>query len=71
LRRTGSTFAEALGVLPAVIDRVLNHCEPNMLRRTYFRYFFTKEKREAWRLLGVRLDFLLRDASNVVVLKSA
>jgi hypothetical protein len=30
-----------------------------------------KEKREAWCLQGDRLDLLVRDASNVVVLKSA
>ncbi|MDN7177332.1 integrase [Caballeronia sp. SEWSISQ10-4 2] len=68
-RRTGLTFMECLGVLPAVIDRVLNHREPNKLRRVYLRYDYSKQNREAWRLLGERLGLLLRDASNVVVLK--
>lgn len=72
LRRTGSTFLESLGVLPPVIDKVLNHREPNKLRRTYLRYDYENEKREAWRLLGERLDLLNRtDAGNVVVLKSS
>ena len=70
LRRTGSTMMEALGVLPAVIDKCLNHREPNKLRRTYMRYDYAGEKREAWRLLGDRLDLLMRgDADNVVVLR--
>src|SRR6185312_3872748 len=72
LRRTGSTMMEALGVLPAVIDKCLNHREPNKLRRTYLRYDYAKEKREAWRLLGERLDLLMRtDVDNVVVLKTS
>jgi integrase len=70
LRRTGSTMMEALGVMPAVIDKCLNHREPNKLRRTYLRYDYAKEKREAWRLLGERLDLLTRtDAQNVIALK--
>lgn len=69
LRRTGSTMMEALGVLPTVIDKCLNHREPSKLRRTYMRHDYANEKREAWRLLGERIDLLTRDdASNVHIL---
>ena len=82
LRRTASTIMESLGVLPAVIDRCLNHREQSdggkrisgskaKLRRTYQRYDYAREKREAWRLLGERLDLLTRrDTENVIVLKA-
>lgn len=69
LRRTGATMMQTLGVTPEVIERVLNHTEPNKLKRTYQTYDYAKEKREAWRLLGDRLDLLTRaDAANVIPL---
>lgn len=55
LRRTGSTMLQKLGVTPEIIERVLNHVEPDKLRRTYQTYDYADEKREAWRLLGARL----------------
>ena len=67
LRRTGATMMQSLGVTPVVIERVLNHTEPDKLKRTYQTYDYAKEKREAWRLLGERLALLIRnDAANVV-----
>ena len=58
---------QSLGVTPEVIERVLNHTEPDKLKRTYQTYDYAKEKREAWRLLGERLALLTRDdAANVV-----
>ena len=67
LRRTGATIMQSLGVTPEVIERVLNHTEPDKLKRTYQTYDYAKEKREAWRLLGERLALLTRDdAANVV-----
>ncbi|GAB3626938.1 integrase [Pandoraea terrae] len=69
LRRTGATIMQALGVLPAVIEACLNHREQNRMKRIYQRHDYAAEKREAWRLLGDRLDLLTRDdTSNVVVL---
>ncbi|MPW04846.1 tyrosine-type recombinase/integrase [Paraburkholderia sp. CNPSo 3155] len=69
LRRTAATMMQQLGVLPVVIDRVLNHREESKVRRTYARYDYAAEKSEAWGLLGERLELLLRpDASNVVTL---
>ncbi len=59
LRRTGATFMQSLGVGPGIIERVLNHTEPNKLKRTYQTYAYGKEMREAWRLLGDKLALLV------------
>jgi len=48
-----------LGVMGEVIERCLNHVEPNKLRRTYQRHELKAEQREAWRRLGDRLALLL------------
>lgn len=55
LRRTGATMMVALGVLPEVAERCLNHTEENRVKRTYQRHSYEKEMREAWCLLGERL----------------
>jgi hypothetical protein len=58
-----------LGVLPEVAERCLNHTEENKIKRTYQRYTYANEMREAWRLLGERLDLLTSpESSNVVLL---
>ncbi|WP_321961716.1 tyrosine-type recombinase/integrase [Paraburkholderia sp. J7] len=70
LRRSAATLMQGLGVLPVVIDACLNHREQNRIKRTYQRYDYADEQREAWRLLGDRLELLLRpDADNVAILK--
>ena len=72
LRRTGSTMMQALRIQPVIIERVLNHVEPNKLKRIYQTYEYEDEKREAWRLLGERLELLFRqDADNVIQINSA
>jgi integrase len=72
LRRTGATMMQALGIAPIVIEKVLNHVEPNKLKRTYQTHDYANEKREAWRLLGERLELLLRPKTdNVFVLQRA
>ena len=72
LRRTAATMMVALGVLPEVAERCLNHVEENRIKRTYQRHSYEPEMREAWRLLGDRLDLLTRnDADNVVTFKRA
>lgn len=72
LRRTGATMMTELGVLPEVAERCLNHAEENRIKRTYQRHSYETEKREAWRLLGERLDLLTRDdAANVIPLKAS
>lgn len=68
LRRTSATLMQSLGVLPAVIEACLNHREQNRMKRTYQRYDYAKEKREAWRLVGERVELLTRVESNVVIL---
>lgn len=69
LRRTGATLMTALGALPEVAEKCLNHTEESRVKRTYQRYSYDAEKREAWRLLGERLELLTRDDNNVVTLK--
>ncbi|CAL61992.1 Putative phage integrase [Herminiimonas arsenicoxydans] len=71
LRRTGATMMQSLGVVPDVIERCLNHVEPNKLRRTYQTYDYATEKQEAWQLLGDRLSLILNPAGNVIVLRKA
>ena len=60
LRRTGATLMNALGVLPEVAERCLNHMEENKIKRIYQRYGYETEMRQAWEKLGERLDLLTR-----------
>ena len=69
LRRTAATLMGELGVIGEIIERCLNHVEPNRLKRTYQRQERKDEQRDAWRRLGERLA-LLQSASeneNVIV----
>ena len=59
LRRTGATMMVALGVLPEVAERCLNHTEQNRVKRTYQRHSYETEMRDAWKILGERLELLL------------
>ncbi|MGF6482003.1 tyrosine-type recombinase/integrase [Paraburkholderia sp. JPY419] len=69
LRRTAATLMQKCGVLPVVIDACLNHREQNRIKRIYQRHDYAPEACEAWRLLGDRLELLLRaDADNVAIL---
>lgn len=68
LRRTGATMMTALGVLPEIAERCLNHTEENKMKRTYQRHSYDNEKRAAWQLLGDRLEILTSDVPNVVTL---
>ncbi len=69
LRRTAATLMTAMGVLPEVAEKCLNHTEESRVKRTYQRHSYESEKREAWRLLGERLDLLTRDG-DVITLSS-
>lgn len=71
LRRTGATLMVALGVLPEVAERCLNHVEQNRVKRIYQRHSYETEMRDAWRLLGERLDLLTSATDNIVILKKA
>lgn len=61
LRRTGATLMASLGVNPDVIERCLNHTEENKIKRIYQRHDYKVEQKEAWKLLGERLELLTRD----------
>lgn len=75
LRRTGATMMAELGALPDVVEKCLNHTEENKVKRIYQRAQYEGPMREAWRLLGERLELLQARASgkaeNVVTLKQA
>ena len=64
LRRTGATIMVSLGVLPEVAERCLNHTEENKVKRIYQRHSYEVEMREAWRLLGERLELMIRVETN-------
>ncbi|CAG2144236.1 Prophage integrase IntA [Cupriavidus yeoncheonensis] len=66
LRRTAATLMQACGILPAIIEKCLNHTDENRIRRTYQVHDYRDEKRQAWDLLGQRLASL--SSNNVVVL---
>ncbi|MBK5006939.1 tyrosine-type recombinase/integrase [Pseudomonas sp. S32] len=60
LRRTGATMMQELGVTLEIIDRCQNHLlAGSKVRRHYLHHDYAKEKTEAWRLLGDRLETIL------------
>lgn len=59
LRRTGATVMTALGVLPEVAERCLNHTEENKTKRTYQRHSYNKEMSSAWNALGTHLEKII------------
>lgn len=72
LRRTGATLMVTLGVIPEVAERCLNHTEENKVKRIYQRHNYAGEMREAWRLLGERLELLTNTSiENVVILQGS
>ena len=75
LRRTAATTMAELGTMPDVVERCLNHTEENKVKRIYQRAQYEGPMRDAWNLLGERLELLQARASgkdeNVVVLRQA
>ncbi len=71
LRRTGATIMGELGVDGDVIERCLNHIEPNRIKRTYQRQRTDDAKAKAWNLLGDRLALLTLVNTNNVIIMSA
>ncbi|MCB6182370.1 tyrosine-type recombinase/integrase [Leeia sp. TBRC 13508] len=62
LRRTGATMMQALGVSLDVIDRCQNHIiTGSKVRRHYLHHDYSKEKSEAWNLLGNRINEILSE----------
>lgn len=58
LRRTASTLMGELGVLDQVIERCLNHTEENKIKRTYQRQQLLAARKDAFALLGHKLEVL-------------
>jgi integrase len=72
LRRSAATFMQGLGVLPAVIEKCLNHTEPNRMILIYQRHDYRAERRDAFNRLGNHLERLASgEGGNVVALKRA
>ncbi|WPN49169.1 tyrosine-type recombinase/integrase [Pseudomonas sp. P8_241] len=67
LRRTGATMMQELGVTLEIIDRCQNHLlGGSKVRRHYLHHDYASEKRNAWRILGERLEMLANsDAERV------
>ena len=60
MRRTAATMMQALKVPLDTIDRCQNHLLPgSKVRRHYLIHEYADEKREAWRMLGERLEVIL------------
>jgi hypothetical protein len=57
----------ALGILPDIADKCLNHKEPNRMRRTYLLHSYDKEKQVAWETLGERLQMLTANTNSNVI----
>ena len=72
LRRTAATLMGQLGVLPAVIEKCLNHKEPDRIVATYQRYEYLPERRDAFQRLGEQLRKLCEDdaPASLTVMKS-
>lgn len=69
LRRTGATTMGDLGINSDVIEKCLNHTEQNKMKRTYQHQTLVPEQKQAWKLLGERLEILTsKDAGNVITI---
>ncbi|WP_414041922.1 site-specific integrase [Acidithiobacillus sp. M4-SHS-6] len=68
LRRSCASGMQRLGVMPAVIDAVLNHKESKGVTQIYQRYDYSREAAEAWAKWSRHLAGLLATAQgkNVV-----
>lgn len=67
LRRTGSTIMGNLNVRPDIIEKCLNHVEQNKMKKTYQHQTLEAEQKDAWKLLGDRLDILTSESANNVL----
>jgi len=64
LRRTGATMMQEIGVTLEIIDRCQNHLlGGSKVRRHYLHHDYAKEKTEAWRLLGEKLESILAESA--------
>jgi integrase len=70
LRRTGATLMGELGIAPDVIEKCLNHTQENKIQRIYQRQKLHAEQAQAWRVLGERLQILVRGDDNMLMLST-
>lgn len=72
LRRSCASGMQRLGVMPAVIDAVLNHKENKGVTQIYQRYDYSKEAADAWAKWSRHLAGLMATAQgqNVVSIKA-
>jgi len=67
LRRTCASGMQGLGVMPAVIDAVLNHKESKGVTQIYQRYDYAKEMADAWAKWGRHLTNLRAQAKGIAL----
>ena len=58
LRRTGATMMQVLKIPRDIINLCQNHVVGSKVDRSYLHYDFKDEKREAWQMLGKRLQVI-------------
>ncbi len=66
LRRTCSSLMVDLGVSESVADKVIYHIDPNRMRRIYIRSDQVKALKNAWRVLGKRLEQLVDSEDQAI-----
>ncbi|OLU27358.1 integrase [Pseudomonas sp. PA15(2017)] len=65
LRRTGATMMQELGITLEIIDRCQNHLlGGSKVRRHYLHHDYAKEKTEAWKQLGDRIEAVLASTNS-------
>ena len=67
LRRTCASGMQKLGVMPAVIEAVLNHKESKGVTAIYQRYDYAKEMADAWAKWGRHLTNLRAQAKGIAL----
>lgn len=58
LRRSCATLMGQYGVAPHIIEKCLNHVDPNKMQRIYQRQSTQAQQKEAWELIGNKLQKL-------------
>lgn len=64
LRRSCATMMGQLGVAPHIIEKCLNHVDPNKMQRIYQRQSTQSEQKEAWDLVGAKLQEICTPTSD-------
>lgn len=69
LRRTCCTLMVDLGIAESVADKAIYHLDPNRMRRIYIRADQVEALKDAWRILGQRLELLTHpdEAGKVII----